>query len=75
MANNKISIWHDDEGDYLEVNIKKSKDTYFNEVKKDLSEIIDKKTKKVVGCTVFNFTKTKHKPIDLELPIRKEALA
>jgi len=48
----------------------------FNEmIKKYFSDIIDRKTKEVVGYAIFNFTKTKRKPIDLELPTKKEAKA
>ena len=41
------------------INLKRSKDTYFNEVKNDYFEIIYKKTNKIVGYAIFNFTKRK----------------
>lgn len=75
MKNQKISIWYDEEGDYLEINLKKSKDTYFNEVKKDYAEIIDKKTNKIIGYAVFNFTKRKEKILEFDIPISKELAA
>ena len=70
MRKSKISLWYDEDGDYLEVLLKKSKETYFNEVRKDYSEIIDKKTNRVIGFAIFNFTKRKGKFVDvaLELP-------
>lgn len=71
----KIHIWYDEEGDHLEINIKKSKDTYFNELKKDYFEIIDKKTNKIVGYAIFNFTKRKEKLIDFNIPLSKEIFA
>ena len=37
-------IHYDEEGDYLEITLKKSKDTYFNELKKDCAQIIDQKS-------------------------------
>ena len=71
MKNQKMSIWYNEEGDYLEINLKKSKDTYFNEVQKDYAEIIDKKTNKIIGYAVFNFTKKRNKPLELEIPFSK----
>ncbi len=71
---NKIHIWYDEEGDYLEINLKKCKDTYFNETRKDFSEIIDKKTENIVGYAIFNFIKG-NRPIDIELSIPKGILA
>lgn len=52
MKNKKISIWYDEEGDYLEINLKKSKNTNFNEIKKDFAEIIDKKQKNYRLCLI-----------------------
>ena len=72
MKNKNFSIWYDEEGDYLEVTFKKSKDTYFNELKKDYAEIIDLKTKERVGYAIFNFTKGENKFLDLEIPPSKE---
>lgn len=69
MKDKKISIWFDEEGDFLEINLKKSKDTYFNQKKKDFCEIIDKKTGEIVGYVIFNFTKRKEKFIDMSIPI------
>ena len=66
---NNMSLWYDEEGDYLEITLEKSPDTYFHEVKKGFFEIIDRKSKKIVGYAFFNFTKRKEKFIDLELPI------
>ena len=75
MKSQKISIWYDEEGDYLEINLKKSKNTHFNEIKKDFAEIIDQKTKKVIGYAVFNFTKRKDKLLEFSIPISKELTA
>ena len=53
----KIKVYYDKKGDYLEINLKKCKNTYFDEVKKDFSKIIETKTGNIVGYTLFNFTK------------------
>jgi len=68
MKKNKISLWYDKDGDYLEITLRKSKDTYFNEIKKDFAEIIDMQTKEIIGYAVFNFMKQKRKQINLEIP-------
>jgi len=59
----------------MEITLRKCKNTYFNEIKKDCAEIINKKTEKVVGYVIFNFTKRKEKFIDLEIPLAKEIIA
>ncbi len=64
----KIKILYDEEGDYLEINLRKTKDTYFDEIKKDFARILETKTNKIVGYAVFNFTKQKNKPIEIEIP-------
>lgn len=69
MKKQKISIWYNEEGDYLEINLKKSKNTHFNEIKKDFVEIIDEETSKIIGYAVFNFTKKKDKGIEFTIPV------
>ena len=69
-----ISVWYDKEGDYLELTLKKSKDTYFDEIRKDIAKIIDKRSNKVVGYAVFNFTKKKQQEKELIFPIPEEIL-
>ena len=61
MKAQKISLWYDKEADYLEINLKKSKETYFDEKKKDFAEIKDTKTHEVVGYAFFNVIKQKKK--------------
>ena len=68
MKQNKISIWYDQEGDYLEITLKKSKETYFDERKKDFAEIKDTKTQKIVGYAICNFLKKKNKELTISLP-------
>ena len=71
----EFSIKYNEEGDFLELDFKKSKDTHFKEVKKNISEIIENKTEIIIGYIVSNFTKRKQNIIDIELPISKEILA
>lgn len=75
MKDNKIIVRYDEEGDYLEIYLGKIKEGYFREIKDKCFERIDKKTGKVVGYAVFNFTKRKEKSVDLEFAIPKEILA
>ena len=70
-----MSLWYDEEGDYLEIYFGKIKEGHFREIKDKFFERIDKKTGKVVGYTIFNFSKRKEKFIDIELPIPKEITA
>lgn len=69
MKQKKMSIWYDEEGDYLEITLKRSPDTYFKEVKKGFFEIIDLKTHELVGYAIFDFTSRKEKSIDIQLPL------
>ena len=69
MKKDKLSVWYDKEGDYLEITLRKSKDSYFNEVKKDCANIIDKKSGKIIGCAIFNFAKRNGKFIEVDIPI------
>ncbi len=75
MKKRKVMVWYDEEGDYMEIMLKKSKETYFDEVKKDVAKIIDKKTGGVIGYAIFNFTKRKEKFINIELAIPETVFA
>lgn len=68
MKQNKMKLWYDKEGDYLEITLKKCKDTYFDETKKDFAEIKDIKTHQIVGYAIFNFLKRKNKELSLSIP-------
>ena len=68
---NKIILYYDEEGDYLELSIGKIEKGYFKKIKKDCFKRIDEKTGKVVGYTIFNFTK-KDGFNEIELPLTKE---
>lgn len=69
MKKQKMLIWYDKGGDYLEITFKRCKDTYFNEIEKNIEEIRDKKNNALVGFAIFNFTKRKEKSIDMALQI------
>ncbi len=70
---NKIKIWYNEEADYLEILLKKCKDTYFDETEKDYAEIRETTTNNLIGFAIFNFTKRKNKFIDLTIPLPSEA--
>ena len=66
---------YDEEGDYLEIYFGKRKEGYYKEIKDKCFARIDKKTGKVVGYTIFSFSKRKEKFVNIELPLPEEVLA
>ena len=62
---NKLTLWYDEEADYLELTFKKSKDSYFNELQKDCFEIKETTTDEIIGFAIFNFTHRKEKFLDI----------
>lgn len=53
----KLNIWFDKEGDFLELTIGKPVKGFFKEIGDDMLERIDAKTGKVVGFSILNFSK------------------
>ena len=72
MKQTKISISYDKDGDYLEVNLKKCKETYFDEKEKNFAEIKDTKTHQIVGYAIFNFLKQNKRELSLAIPSTEE---
>jgi len=68
----EISVWFDKEGDYLEVTFGKPKKGYFKEIKDDVLQRIDSKTRETIGFAFINFSKhfgDMEKPEDIKLSI------
>ena len=68
---NKLHIYYDQEGDFLELRIGKPTVSVYNNIGNDLFQRIDEKTGKVKGFAIFNFKKRteKLKNIDVTLPV------
>ena len=68
---NKLHIYYDEEGDFLELRIGKPTASVYNNIGNDLFQRIEEKTGKVKGFAIFNFKKRteKLKNIDVTLPV------
>ena len=68
---NKLNIYYDEEGDFLELRIGKPTPSVYNDIGNDIFQRIDEKTRKVKGFAIFNFKKRteKLKNIAVSLPI------
>ncbi len=53
----KLNIYYDQEGDFLELFINKPTPSVGMEIMPDIFEHRDKKTNKVIGLSILNFTK------------------
>lgn len=69
-----MSLYYDEEEDFLEINIGKHTEGYFKNIGKGIFERIDKKTKQIKGIMVMGFRKrTKsNKNIAIPLPVKIE---
>jgi len=70
----KLSIYYDQEGDFLELLIGKPREGYHEELQKGIFERRDSKTNEIIGISIFNFKKRteKLKDINLHLPFNIE---
>ena len=68
---NKLNIYYDKEGDFLELRIGKPTASIYEDIGNDVFKRIDEKTKEVKGFAIFNFKKRteKLKDIDVSLPV------
>lgn len=64
----EFKIYYDEEGDYLEITLKKSKNAYFEDVGDDIFKRIDEKTGKIVGIGIHNFKKRAKDLKGIEIP-------
>jgi uncharacterized protein YuzE len=62
----KVKVWYDAEGDFLEVTFKR-KEGYFRETKSDqVMEKVDKQGN-VIGFSIMKVSSIKQKPIEVDL--------
>ena len=68
----KLNVYYDQEGDFLELRIGKPTSSYYDNLGNDIFQRIDEKTGKVKGVAIFNFKKRteKLKGIDVPLPVQ-----
>ncbi len=69
---NKMNIYYDDEGDYLEITNGDISNTYFDNMGNGVFKVIDKETGEVKGIAIFSFKKrTKNlEELKLSLPFK-----
>jgi len=60
---NEMSIYYDEEGDFLEITSGNISNCYFDNLGNGIFKIIDKNTKEVRGIAIFSF---KNRTKDLE---------
>ena len=69
---NKMSIYYDEEGDYLELTSGNVSNCYFENLGNGIFKIVDKNTKEVKGIAIFNFkNRTKGlEELEISLPFK-----
>ena len=70
----QLYIYHDDEGDFLEINIGNYTEGYFKNLGDGIFERIDKKTGKITGIAIAGFKKRTEKLEDVKIafPLKLE---
>ena len=73
----KMNIYYDEEGDFLEISTGDISNCYFNNIGDGIFEIIDKTNKKVKGIAIFSFKKrTKNlENLKISLPFKIELIS
>ncbi len=68
---NKLHIYYDKEGDFLELRIGKPTASIYEGIGNDVFKRIDEKTEEIKGFAIFNFKKRTErlKDIDVSLPV------
>ena len=69
---NKMNIYYDEEGDYLEITSGDISNCYFDNLGNGIFEVISKDTKDVKGIAVFSFKERTKKldEIKISLPFK-----
>ena len=70
----KLNLYYDEEGDFLEINIRDYTEGYFKNLGDGVFERIDKKTEKVTGLAIMSFRKRTEglKELQVNLPMKIE---
>ncbi len=63
----KMNIYYDEEGDYLEIFIKKGASSYGEEVASGITIFRDEETDEVIGIGILNFRKKAKNLDEIEL--------
>ena len=53
----ELSIYYDEEADFLEIQLDEARTGYFRDIEEGVSERIDEKTGKVIGIAIMGFKK------------------
>lgn len=74
---NKMNIYYDEEGDYLELTSGDISNCYFENIGKGTFKVVDKNTKEVKGIAIFNFkSRTKNlEDLEISLPFKFSILS
>ena len=70
----KMRVYYDEEGDFLEIGVGSRKPSYFEGLGKDVFARKDEKTGEIKGLAIFNFKKRTQnaKDLELNLPLKIE---
>ena len=66
--NQKMHIYYDKEGDYLEIRFGEPTESTYEKIGPDTFVRIEKKTKQVIGYAVYNVQKSNKSLIDVDIP-------
>ena len=66
---NKMNIYYDDEGDYLEITSGDISNTYFDNMGNGLFKVVDKETGELRGIAIFSFKKRTKSLEELKLSL------
>ena len=69
---NKLNLYYDKEGDFLELRIGEPTSSVYESIGNDVFQRMDEKTGEIKGFAIFNFKKRteKLKNIDVPLPVK-----
>ena len=70
----KMSIYYDEEGDFLEIHAGEYTEGFFRDIGDDVAERIDKKTGEIKGIAILGFKKRTAalKELKIDLPLNVE---
>jgi len=77
MMKEKMNIYYDEDGDFLEITTEEISNCYFNNIGDGIFEIVDKINGKVKGIAIFSFRKrTKNlENLKISLPFKIELVS
>lgn len=68
--NQKMHIYYDKEGDYLEIRFGEPTESTYEKIGPDTFVRIDRNTKEVKGYAVYNVQKSSDTSIDIQIPAK-----